>query len=162
MRIEYVHASRFGNGEMVANEFKRQMAGREVFVDVHHVRDVEPDRMPNADLYLFSSPGRMGKPTRTMRRFLRQVRLPAGTRFALLTTEMEPQPDKKTGRVPTEAELARWQRVRPIMKEILASKGLVEVAEEVVHVTAMKGPLEQGWQEKVAAYAAGLPVGASA
>ena len=162
MRIEYVHASRFGNGETVANEFKRQMAAREVAVDVHHVRDVEPERMPAADLYVFSSPGRMGKPIRSMRRFLEKLRLPPGTRYALLTTEMAPQPDKRTGRVPTDEELARWQRVRPIMTEILSSKGLSEVGEEVVHVSGMKGPLEPGWEAKVAAYAAGLRVDTTA
>ena len=162
MRIEYVHASRFGNGEMVANEFKRQMAGREVFVDVHHLRDLDPSRLPGADLYLFSSPGRMGKPIRGMRRFLQAVELPVGARYALLTTEVAPKPDRKTGRMPTEEEMARWQRVRPIMQEILDAKGLVKVAEEKVYVTGLKGPLEEAWRDKVTAYVAALPLGARA
>lgn len=36
--------------------------------------------------------------------------------------------DEKTGRMPTEQEMAKWQRVRPIMSEILQAKGLDEVA----------------------------------
>jgi hypothetical protein len=56
--------------------------------------------------------------------------------------------------MPSEEELARWQRVRPIMNEILQAAGLVKVAEDKVHVTGLKGPLEQGWQQKVAAFAA--------
>ena len=154
MKIEYVHASKFGNGAAVAAEFQERMAAKGVTVDVHHIRELKAAELPPADLYVFSSPGRMGKPLGAMRRFLRKVRLPAGTRYAVLTTEMAPSPDKKTGRMPTEEELARWQRVRPIMNEILESKGLVSLATATIHVTGMKGPLEEGWQEKVDAFAA--------
>jgi hypothetical protein len=157
MRIEYFHASKFGNGAMVAEEFTRQMAAKGVTLGVQHIREARPDRLPTADLYLFSSPGRMGKPIGGMRRFLKKLRLPAGTRYAILTTEMAPQPDK-TGRIPTEEEQARWQRVRPIMNELLQGAGLVKVAEDKVHVTGLKGPLEEGWQQKVAAFAARIPL----
>jgi hypothetical protein len=158
MKIEYFHASKFGNGAMVAEEFNKQMAAKGVMVDVHHIREVRPDRLPTADLYVFSSPGRMGRPIGGMRRFLKKMRLPAGTRYAILTTEMAPQPDKKTGQIPTKEEQARWQRVRPIMNELLRDAGLVKVAEDKVHVTGLKGPLEEGWQKKVAAFAARIPI----
>jgi menaquinone-dependent protoporphyrinogen IX oxidase len=158
MRIEYLHASKYGNGAMVAEEFDKQLAAKGVTVNVHHIREARPDRLPTADLYLFSSPGRMGKPIGGMRRFLKKLRLPAGTKYAILTTEMAPQPDKKTGRTPTEEELAKWQRVRPIMNEILQGAGLVKVAEDKVHVTGLKGPLEEGWQKKVEAFAAQIPI----
>jgi menaquinone-dependent protoporphyrinogen IX oxidase len=158
MKIEYVHASKFGNGAMVAEEFSRQMAAKGVTVDVHHIRDARPGHLPPADLYLFSSPGRIGKPISGMRRFLKKVGLPAGTKYAVLTTEAAPRPDKKSGRMPTEEELARYQRVRPIMNEILQGKGLVEVAEDKILVTGIKGPLEDGWQQKVSAFAARIPI----
>jgi flavodoxin len=158
MRIEYVHASHYGNGALVAEEFKKEMAPRAVDVTVHHLDDVGPDRLPSADLYLFSSPGRFGKPIREMRRFLKKVALPAGTRYALLTTEMAPQPDKKTGRMPTEEEIGKWQRVSPTMNEILRDKGLVEVGEEKVYVTGLKGPLEEGWRDTVHDFAARIPI----
>ncbi len=162
MKIEYVHASKYGNGAMVAEEFRKDMAARGVEVDVHHIREVDPKELSPADLYLFSSPGRMGKPIKDMRRFLKSVRLPAGTRYAILTTEMGPQPDKKTGRMPTEEEICRYQKVRPIMNELLQGKGLVEVAEDKVYVTDIKGPLEDGWQQKVDAFAARIPAIAGA
>jgi hypothetical protein len=158
MKIEYFHASKYGNGAMVAKEFTKQMTARGVTVNVHHIREARPDRLPTADLYLFSSPGRMGKPIGGMRRFLRKVRLPVGTKYAILTTEAAPRPDKKTGRIPTEEELAGWQRVRPIMNELLQSAGLVNVAEDRVLVTGLKGPLEEGWQRKVEAFAARIPL----
>jgi hypothetical protein len=158
MRIEYVHASKYGNGAMVAEEFKHQMEARGVAVNVHHVRDVRPKELPEADLYLFSSPGRMGRPIGGMRRFLRKVELAPGTRYALLTTEGAPSPDKDTGELPSEEERARHERVRPLMNETLQAKGLSEVAEDAVFVTGMKGPLEEGWQHKVEDFASRIPL----
>jgi flavodoxin len=158
MKIEYFHASKHGNGAMVAEEFKKQMAAKGVAVNVHHIRDARPKEMPPADLYLFSSPGRMGKPIGGMRRFLKKAKLPSGTKYAVLTIEGAPQPDKKTGRVPSEEEQAKCQRVRPIMNEILQQKGLVNVAEGKVLVTGLKGPLEEGWQKKVEAFASQIPI----
>ncbi|OGO35905.1 MAG: hypothetical protein A2147_07250 [Chloroflexi bacterium RBG_16_57_8] len=154
MRIEYFHASRYGNGVKVAEEFKRQMETRGFAVSIHRIRGSKPKEMPPADLYLFSSPGRMGKPTWDVQGFLKKANLPAGTKYAILTTEGAPQPDKKTGKMPTAEEIARWQKVRPIMNELLQKKGLVKVAEDRVYVTGMKGPLEEGWEKKVEAFSA--------
>ena len=158
MKIEYFHASKYGNGAMVAEEFKKQMAAKGVTVNVHHIRDARPKEMPPADLYLFSSPGRMGKPTWGMRHFLKKAKLPSGMKYAILTTEAAPQPDKKTGRMPTEEEQAKWHRIIPIMNEILQEKGLVKVAEGKILVTGLKGPLEEGWQKKVEAFASQIPI----
>jgi flavodoxin len=152
-RIEYFHASVYGNGAMVAEEFKKQMAANGVTVNVHHVREAKPKEMPPADLYVFSSPGRFGKPIGDMRNFLKDARLPSGTKCAILTTELQPGPDKKTGRIPTEEELGRCQRMIPVMSQMLQEKGLVNVAQGRIFVTGLKGPLEEGWQKKVEAFA---------
>ena len=158
MTIEYFHASKYGNGARVAEEFRALMAAKGITVNVHHVRDVKPKELPPADLYLFSSPGRMGKPRGCVRRFLKKTKLPSGTKYALLITEAAPQPDKKTGRMPTAEEMAKWQRVIPIMNEILREKGLVKVSEGKIQVTSLKGPLEEGWQKKVEAFASQIPI----
>lgn len=154
MKVEYYHASKFGNGAMVAEEFKKVMAAKGVTVNVHHVKESRPKELSPADLYVFSSPGRIGKPIGSARRFLKKVQLPQGTKYAIITTEGAPQPDKKTGKMPTEEEIARWERVRPIMNEILQGKGLNKIAETNVLVTGMKGPLEEGWKKKVEDFAA--------
>jgi menaquinone-dependent protoporphyrinogen IX oxidase len=153
MKVVYVHASKYGNGARVADEFRSRMANHDIAVETHHVEEVEPETIPPADLYVFSSPGRMGRPIRSIRHFLKDVRLPRGTRYALLTTEMAPQPNKKTRVVPTDEEICRFQHVRPIMIELLQHKGLVKVAEEKVYVTDLRGPLEDGWLAKVDAFA---------
>jgi hypothetical protein len=133
------------------------MAAGGVTVDVHHIRDARPKELPPAELYLFSSPGRFGKPIGAMRQFLKKVKLPAGTKYAILTTEAATHPNR-TGHVPTEQKMDRWQRVCPIMNEILQRKGLVEVAEDKVEVAEIEGPLEEGWQRKVEAFAARIPI----
>jgi menaquinone-dependent protoporphyrinogen IX oxidase len=153
MNIAYYHASKFGNGAMVAEEFKKIMAARGITVSVQHIRDASPKDLPQADLYVFSSPGRMGKPKGSVRRFLSKVSLEPGTSYAILTTQGAPKPDKKTGKMPTQEELDRWERVIPVMNELLEAKGLKKVAEGAVWVTGIKGPLEEGWQHKVAAFA---------
>jgi menaquinone-dependent protoporphyrinogen IX oxidase len=158
MKIEYFHASKYGNGAMVAEEFEKQMEAMGVTVNIHHICEARPKEMPSADLYLFSSPGRMGKPRGCVRRFLKKARLSSGTKYALLITEAAPQPDKKTGRMPTEEEMAKWQRVIPVMNQILQEKGLVQVAEGKIQVTGIKGPLEDGWQKKVEAFASQIPI----
>ena len=153
MNIAYYHASKFGNGAMVAEEFKKIMAARGITVSVQHIRDANPKDLPEADLYVFSSPGRIGKPKGSVRRFLSKVSLEPGTRYAILTTQGAPKPDRKTGKMPAQEELDRWERVIPIMNELLEAKGLKKVAEGAVWVTGIKGPLEEGWQHKVAAFA---------
>ena len=159
MKIEYFHASKYGNGARVAQEFKTIMVAEHDVVNVHHIREAHPKTMPQADLYVFSSPGRLGKPIGGMRRFLKEVRLPAGAEYAILTTEAAPKPNKKTGKMPTPEEIAKWQRVRPIMNELLASKNLKKVAESCVFVTGVKGPLEEDWQTKVKDFAASISSG---
>jgi len=157
MKVEYFHASKYGNGAKVAEEFKKQMATKGVSVNVHHVRETRPKEMPPADLYLFSSPGRFGKPIGDMRGFLKNVNLPPGMKYAVLVTEFAPEPEKSI-RIPTEEEIGKCQRVIPIMNEMLQKKGLVKVAEGKIFVTGLKGPLEEGWQKEVEAFVSEVPI----
>ena len=157
MKIEYTHGSKYGNGALIADEFKRQMAARGILVNVHHVRDVRPREIQPADLYVFSSPGRFGKPVGEMRKFLKAVTIPPGTRYALMVTELAPKPEVQE-RMPTEDKAGACQRVIPIMDELLQEKGLVKVAEGKIFVTGLKGPLEKDWQKHVEAFASRIPV----
>ncbi len=150
MNIEYFHASKFGNGARVAAEFRRQMEEREVTVNVRHVKRVDPRAVPPSDLYVFSSPGRFGGPIGDMRRFLKKADLPAGARYALLATEFQANAAKRAA---VDAGEDKGQRVIPVMTELLWNKGLVKVAETRVFVTRFTGPLEEGWEAKVADFA---------
>ncbi|HUC60140.1 MAG TPA: hypothetical protein VMA95_22265, partial [Streptosporangiaceae bacterium] len=147
------HASKYGNGAAVAEEFKKIMAARQVDVEVRHVKDANPRHLPAADLYVFSSPGRIGKPKGNARRFLAKLSLAPGTRYAIMTTQGAPRPNPKTGQMPSKEDQDRYERIIPIMNELLRAKGLRNIAEGTVLVTGLKGPLENGWQDKVTAFA---------
>lgn len=156
MKIEYYHASKYGNGAKIAEEFGKQMAIRGVTVNVHHVKNAKPKEIPPADLYLFSSPGRFGKPIGDMQHFLKKANLPVGAKFAVIVTELCPKPDKNVERIPTEENTGKCQRIIPIMNKMLQDKGLFKIAECKIFVTGMKGPLEEGWQKEVGAFMARL------
>ena len=113
MKIENYHASKYGNGATIAEEFKRQMAAKGVTVNVHHVRDVRPKEVPLADLYVFSSPGRFGKPIGDMKNFLKKAKLQPGTGYAVMVTELCPKPDSNLERIPTDENAGKCQRVLP-------------------------------------------------
>jgi len=153
MKIELFHASEYGNGAMVAEEFRKIMASKGIAVNVQHVDDANPKEIPSADLYIFSSPGRFGKPIKGMQKFLKKLQLPSGSRYALLATEMNPTANEKNTATPTNQELGKCQQVIPIMNELLQAKGLNKIAESKIFVVGLKGPLENDWQRKVGDFA---------
>jgi multimeric flavodoxin WrbA len=134
---------------MVAQEIKRVLESKGHQVSVHHIDEVKAKDVPPAELYIFGSPTRFGGPIGGMKRFLKKAALPPGSRYAVFATHGAAAPDKKTGRVPTDEEMARLRRTIPIMDAILAEKGLAKVAEQRFLVTGdqMKGRLTEGWQD---------------
>ena len=104
--------------------------------------------LPMADIYVFGSPGRMGRPIGKMRRFLNRIQIQSGSKYALFATQGAPRPNKRTGKLPSDEEQAKWQRTLPIMDEVLQKKGAVKIAELKLFVTGIKGPLEDGWEKK--------------
>jgi hypothetical protein len=99
----------------------------------------------------------LGKPIGKMRRFLKKARFPEGARYALIATHGEPVPNKKTGKMPTQEEIEKFQQNLPAMEAILKEKGAVKVAEVKVYVkNTMKGPLADGWEKGVEEFAAKL------
>jgi flavodoxin len=152
MRIELFHASKYGNGKKVAEEFREMMGAKGHQVGVHHINEVKPKEMAQGDLYVFISPTRIGKPIGGMRRFLKKLDLFSGTKYALIATHGAPQPNKKTGKMPTAEEIEKFQRTIPMMDEILKPKGMVKVADVMIYVTGLKGPLEEGWKEDLESF----------
>jgi flavodoxin len=155
MKIELYHASKFGNGAKVAEEIKRVMEEKGHQVKVHHVKEAKPKELPEAELYIFGSPTRIGKPIGIMRRFIKKLTLPKGTKYAVFATHGEAAPDKKTGKIPTEEEMQKWRKTIPMMDEVLKGKGLVKVADKMFFVSSesLKGPLVEGWEKEVEEFA---------
>jgi len=155
MKVEIYHASKYGNGEKVVAYLQGLLLAKGHQAAYRHVREAKPKEVPEADLYVFCAPTRIGKPIGKMRRFLRKARLPEGARYALIATHGEPVPDKKTGKMPSPEEIAKYQQNLPTMEAILREKGAVKVADLKVYVkNTMKGPLADGWEKQIEAFAA--------
>jgi len=153
MKTEIYFESKFGNGKRVVEKLAKDLASKGHVVGLHNINDVSPKEMSPADVYVFSSPTRLGKPVGSMRRFTKKVKAPQGAKYALIATHGAAKPNKKTGLMPTIEEMEKWQRTLPIMEEILSQKGMVKIADLKVYVLDLKGPLEEGWESKVAAFA---------
>jgi flavodoxin len=151
MKVEVFHASKYGNGAKVAEEFKRLMMARGNDVSIHHIKEMSPKDVPSADLYVFGSPTHFGKAVGGMIRFLKKLSLSSGTKYAVFGTFSAARPNKKTGIIPSEEELEKERRTIPMIDEQLNSKGMVKVTEMKVFVQPenLKGPLEEGWQDIV-------------
>lgn len=154
MKVVLYHDSKYGNGARVAEEFKRLMTVRGNEVSIHHIRDASPKDLPPADLYVFGSPTHFGKATGSMLRYVKKLTLPSGTRYAVFATCSAARPDKKTGKMPSEEELERLRRTIPMIDEQLRAKGMIKVADLKIFVKpeTLKGPLEEGWQDRVEAF----------
>ncbi|MCX6651588.1 MAG: hypothetical protein NT131_08055 [Methanomassiliicoccales archaeon] len=153
MKIEIFHASKYGNGEKVVAYLQGSLVAKGHQVSFCHVRETKPKELPAADLYVFCSPARIGKPIGKMRRFLKKARLPDGAKYALIAT-LGRSRSGKNGKMPTQEEIDRYQRSLPIMDELLQAKGAAKVADLKVYVVDLKGPLEEDWEKKVDAFAA--------
>lgn len=155
MKVEVYHASKFGNGAAVAKELQRVLELKGHQTSVHHIDESSPKELPPADLYVFGSPTRFGRPIGSMRRFAKKVRLPPGAKYAVYATHGAAVPDKKTGRIPTDEEMSRLRKTIPVLDEILKEKGFLKVADKMFLVSAeeLKGHLKDGWQGGVEEFA---------
>jgi hypothetical protein len=133
---------------MVAMEIKRIIEIKGHQVNVHHINESKPKELPPADLYIFGSPTRFGKPIGSMRRFANKVDLRPGTKYALFATHLDASPNKKTGQMPTEEAVNRERMTISVLDEIFKEKGLDKIADKVFLITAgsLKGPLKESWQ----------------
>ncbi len=145
MKIELFHASKYGNGLAIALEYQKQMIEKGDEVNIHDVKELRGNDVPKADMYVFISSTRLGKPIRSIRSFIKHKDLPSGSKYAVISTEIKIKPGKK----PNQKCAEKWQRTLPMINESLQTKGLVKVTDMTVHVLTTKGPLEDGWQEKL-------------
>ena len=141
MKVFIAYESKYGNGKKVVDQLQNALKGKGHEVQVGSVREVKPNSVPRADLYIFHSPTHMGSPVGKVKKFLKKMEIPQkDAKYALMATHMDP--DAKT--------LAK-------MDVFVQSKGMTKSSEGLkVMVKGMKGPLEEGWEQKVEAFASEL------
>ncbi len=150
MKAAIYYESKYGSNLKIAEKLKDLLAAKGHQAEVHRIPASDPRTVSPAGIYIISSPTRMGKPPRSVRKFLKKADIPAGSKYALVATHVVAKPNKRTGIVPTDEESARWRKTLFIMSDLLNGKG-TKVAEERVFVKDMEGPLEDDWEKKIEA-----------
>jgi flavodoxin len=138
MKVCITYESKFGNGKKVVDHLENTLKGKGHEVQVCLARETRPNALPQADLYIFHSPTHMGSPVGKIKKFLKKMEIPQNdAKYALTATHMDPN-----------ATTVRK------MDAFLKSKGMTKVADGLqVMVKGMKGPLEEGWEQKIEAFA---------
>ena len=138
MRVCIAYESKYGNGQKCVEYLKEIVSNKGHAVDLFSVRDVKPNELLKADIYVFSTPTQIGSPAWKMKKYLKKINISQeGAKYALLTTHSS---DK------TEA-LEK-------MEKLLQPTGMIKITDGlIIKVTGLKGPLEDSYEEKLEAFA---------
>jgi flavorubredoxin len=127
MKINILYASWFGNGKKVVEELAEILFKKNQDVRLFSIMEKSNEIIPDADLYIFSSPTRKFSLPANVKDFISGLALPKSqTYYALMTTYMDPR------------TIALKK-----MEIILNSKGMFKAAGDFkIKSRGLKGPLE--------------------
>ena len=137
MKYVIVYWSRYGNGKKVVYALSEKLK-KKGEVQILKTSDADPTAIPEADLYVFSSPTEAFRIQRNMRTFMKKL------------TDME---EKKYGIINTHAMDRNWLNA---MEKLLSKKKMIKVAG--VDFKVGKKPetgntLTDGWETKLDEFA---------
>lgn len=138
MKVCIAYESKYGNGQKCVERLKDIISKKGHAVDLFSVRDVKPNELLQADIYVFSAPTQIGSPARKMKKFLKKINITQeGAKYALITTHSSDTTE-----------------VLEKMEKLLQPTGMTKITDGLeIKVTGMKGPLEDGYGEKLEAFA---------
>jgi flavorubredoxin len=141
MRIIIAFESKYGNGKKAVDHLGSTLTKNGHSVDIFDMRKAEPGSLPEADIYVFSSPTHLGNAPFKVRGFLKNLKIPKGkAKYALMATYLYPR-----------------SKSLNTMNERIKDLGIPKAADDLlIKVTAVKGPLEEGYEEQVEAFASQL------
>ena len=92
MKINIIYESYFGNGKKIVDELSKILKNKKQDVELFSVKNTLPEKLPIADLYIFSSPTRKFALPPDMSNFLDNFNPPTKyARYALITTYLDPR-----------------------------------------------------------------------
>jgi len=138
MKICIAYESKYGNGKKCVEHLKDVITKKSHEVKLSSVREIKPNTLPQADVYVFSAPTQIGSPARKMKKFLKKLdSTQEEAKYALITTYSS----DKTGALEK-------------MEKLLQTTGMTKITDGLkIRVTGMKGPLEEGYEEKLESFA---------
>jgi flavodoxin len=138
MKINIIYESHFGNGKKIVDELLKILKNRNQDVELFSVKNITPDKLPKADLYIFSSPTRKFALPPDMSNFLENFNPPIKyLRYALMTTYLDP----RTIALKT-------------MAAKLDEKGIKKAADDFkAKVVYLKGPVKEDYMDRLEKFA---------
>jgi flavodoxin len=138
MKINIIYESHFGNGKKIVDDLAVILKNRNQDVELFPVKNTSPDRLPIADLYIFSSPTRKFTLPPDISDFLDNFNPPAKyIRYALVTTYLDPR------------TIALKK-----MASKLDKKEMKKAADDFkVRVAGLKGPVKEDYMDRLAIFA---------
>ena len=134
MKVYIAYESKYGNGKKCVDYLQEVITKKGHSVETSSIHEIKAKSLPNADLYIFSSPTHIGCPPRKMKKFLNKLEISQEeAKYTTIATHLNP--DAKT-----------LQK----LDELIQPKGMTKVTDGVrIRVTGMKGPLEDGYEKKL-------------
>ncbi len=141
MKVYIAYESKYGNGKKCVEHLQGVISKKGHDVETSSIREIKPNSLPQADLYIFSSPTHIGNPPMKMRKFLKNLEIKQeGAKYALMATCMD-------------AKFYDRTKALQVMEDLLQPSGMTKASDGVkIKVTGMKGPLETGYEEKLDAF----------
>jgi flavodoxin len=138
MRINIIYESHFGNGKKIVDELSKILKSKKQDVKLFSVNNTSPEKLPEADLYIFSSPTRKFALPPEISNFLDNFNPPTkNIKYALMTTYLDPR------------TIALKK-----MAEKLDSKEIKKAANDFkVRVACIKGPVKEDYTDRLAIFA---------
>ena len=138
MKINIIYESHFGNGKKIVDNLTKILESKKQDVELFSVKDTSPEKLPIADLYIFSSPTRKFTLPPDMSNFLDNFNPPTKyVRYALMTTYLDPR------------TIALKK-----MAENLDKKEIKKAADDFkVRVVCLRGPIKEDYMDRLAVFA---------
>lgn len=140
-KVSISYLTKYGNNKQAMERLRERLDELGHEVNLFSVSDIKPDQIPGSDLYVFSTSVHMGKPPGKMRTFTKRFTAKGGEPiYALVVTHASE---------PTGEKWSPTQTVE-IMHQMLGQKGMKPITKELlIRVKDLKGPLEDGYEEKI-------------
>ncbi len=134
MKINIIYDSKHGNGEKIAEDLMDMIKESGNEGHIYNARRTDPEKIGEADLYIFGSPTHWRGPSRRIRRIIKKTPFAKeGAKYALFTTYTDGK-GKATDK----------------MEKMLEGRGLRKGASNLnMKLDGKEGPLEKGHREKV-------------
>lgn len=138
MTISIIYYTRFGSNAEIAERLSEELESQGHGVSIHPINEARPSEIPASDLYIIGSPTQIGSMPIKVSKFLKRMKVTPGSHYAVYNTYAQAN-----------------SRAAANITEIMNSQDAVQVTEPLLlSVKDLKGPLEDGWEEKLKRWAA--------